>query len=304
MGRPRGRGGLADGYSRRSQRPNVLHRSEHPLAQPVDRLASGVCLPRQCQAEQATSAKAKSVTMQLADPEAALAILREFLRLLEAGYGNAETTARAAEMQPTIEEIAKRIDPDNVGRLSEKNRHGGWDHGPASTEALRLIGILEDHELREQILGPVGPALAASGLHPWVWNAAASLWGGGHYGPAVHEAAKALELHTQLKVNRRDLSGKKLYSHVFSTGDPASGGARLRFPHISKVEQPDDWTSAHEGAMHLGMGCAQGIRNPQAHPSTDIGEQESLEQLAALSVLARWVDACDVVNAVGDTAGE
>ncbi len=47
--------------------------------------------------------------------------------------------------------------------------------------------------------------------------------------------------------------------------------------------------------MHVGMGCAQGIRNPQAHPSPDITEEEALEQLAALSVLARWVDACDVV---------
>ena len=86
--------------------------------------------------------------------------------------------------------------------------------------------------------------------------------------------------------------------------NPAPGGARLRFSHISRVEQPDDWTSAHEGAMHLGMGCAQGIRNPQAHPSAEIGEQESLEQLAALSVLARWVDTCEVVNAADGTAGE
>ena len=49
--------------------------------------------------------------------------------------------------------------------------------------------------------------------------------------------------------------------------------------------------------MYLGMACAQGIRNPRAHPSDDITEQEALEQLAALSVLARWVDACEVVKA-------
>ena len=72
---------------------------------------------------------------------------------------------------------------------------------------------------------------------------------------------------------------------------------RLRFLRIDRNERPDDWTSAHEGAMHLGMGCAQGIRNPQAHPSDDITEQEALEQLAALSVLARWVDACEPVPA-------
>ena len=43
--------------------------------------------------------------------------------------------------------------------------------------------------------------------------------------------------------------------------------------------------------------CAQGIRNPQAHPADDITEQEALEQPAALSVLARWVDACEVDRA-------
>ena len=52
------------------------------------------------------------------------------------------------------------------------------------------------------------------------------------------------------------------------------------------------WNSVHQGAMHLGMACAQGIRNPQAHKmSNQLTEQEALEQLGALSVLARWVDA-------------
>ena len=57
-------------------------------------------------------------------------------------------------------------------------------------------------------------------------------------------------------------------------------------------------------ARNLGMGCAQGIRNPQAHPSPDITEQEALEQVAALSVLARWVDECDVVGVADGAAGE
>ena len=242
--------------------------------------------------------------MGIADPEAALEKVREFLELLKAGYGDGEATARAAEMQPTIEEIAKRIDPDNVGRLSERNRYGGWDHGPASTEAHRLIGILENHEVHEQIFGPVGPTLAANRLHPWVWDAAASLWDDGHYEPAVHEAAKAVELRTQLKVDRRGLDGKDLYAQAFSTKNPKPGEPRLRFPDIGPAEEPKRWTSAHEGAQRFGMGCAQGIRNPQAHPSEDITEQEALEQLAALSVLARWVDECKAVSADEGAAGE
>ena len=56
--------------------------------------------------------------------------------------------------------------------------------------------------------------------------------------------------------------------------------------------------------MHLGMGCAQGIGNRRAHASDDITEQEALEQLAALSVLARWVDECKMVSVDDDAAGE
>ena len=235
--------------------------------------------------------------MGIADPEAALSTLREFRELLKAGYGDVEAAARAVEMQPTIEGIAKRIDPDNVGRLLERTRYGGWDHGPASTETLRLIGILENHEVHEQIFGPVGPTLAANRLHPWVWNAAADLWDGGHHGQAVEDAFKSVERRTQVKVSDLNLTGKKLYAQSFSPKEPTAGMSRLRFPDIDKAQQKDTWTSAHEGAMHLGMACAQGIRNLRAHPSGDITEQEALEQLAALSVLARWVDACKVVHA-------
>ena len=105
-----------------------------------------------------------------------------------------------------------------------------------------------------------------------------------------------MEEQTRLKLGRRDLGGKKLYSTAFSSEDPTADMPRLRFPHIDKTDQKDAWVSAHEGAQHLGMGCAPGIRNPQAHPSDDISEQEALEQLAVLSVLARWVEACEVIR--------
>ena len=48
----------------------------------------------------------------------------------------------------------------------------------------------------------------------------------------------------------------------------------------------------------------EGIRNPQAHPSPDITEQEALVQLAALSVLARWVDEWKPVGVDDDATGE
>ncbi|MYE61489.1 MAG: hypothetical protein F4235_05505 [Candidatus Dadabacteria bacterium] len=85
-------------------------------------------------------------------------------------------------------------------------------------------------------------------------------------------------------------------------------GRRLRFPHIEELtsdgRRNKSWTSAHQGAMNFGQGCALSIRNLNAHGTRELPEQEALEYLAALSVLARWVDECDVVGADDDAAGE
>ena len=186
----------------------------------------------------------------------------------------------------------------------ERNAEWGWRWDGAVLAANQLIGILDQQDDYERILGPAGPTLAANRLHPWVWDAAASLWDGGHYDSAVHAAYKAVERQTQVSISRLDLDGKALYGQAFSTKDPSPGEKRLRFPDINRTQEPKRWTSAHEGARNLGMGCAQGIRNPQAHPSPDITEQEALEQLAALSVLARWVEECEPVGVEDDAAGE
>ena len=234
--------------------------------------------------------------MGIADPDAALEILEEFCSLLEAefqnrGQGPPSSWARLNELQPWVVRIARRIDPENVADLEAKSQSGSWRLGLAHTQTMRLMGLVK-YEADYRRMLDEGPTLAADRLHAWVWSAAVNLWDDGHYEPAVHEAAKAVELHTQLKVSRRDLHGKDLYSQAFSVKDPTERMSRLRFLHIDRNERPDDWISAHQGAQRFGMGCAQGIRNPQAHPSDDLTEQEALEQLAALSVLARWVEQC------------
>ena len=247
--------------------------------------------------------------MGIADPETALEKVREFRDLLNADNdeeleGGQTVWERLNGMRHLIEAIAQAIDPNNAERLSRENALGGWATGDAHRETLRLIGILERQADYQQIFGPVGPTLAANQLHPWVWNAAASLWDGGHFEPAVHQAWLAVELQTQQKVGRFDLTAADLYNQAFSLDAPKADASRLRFPHLDKTLQEKNWKSAHQGAMNLGKGCAQGIRNPQAHPSPDITEQEALEQLAALSVLARWVDACKPVGVDDDAGGE
>ena len=255
--------------------------------------------------------------MSLVDPDAALEVLNTFLSTIEedyaswnAGASRSASTGRLYELLPLVQQIAVAVDPSSVGmlrgNLPDLWRGGGlpWKWDSAEHVARRLVGVITNRGLREQILGPatpLGPSLAASRLHKWVWDAVKNLWDDGHYGPAVHEAAMAVELQTQLKVDRQDLDGKDLYAQAFTKDDPKPDAPRLRLPHVDKVKQPKRWTSAHEGAQHLGMACAQGIRNPRAHGTDKPSEQEALEQMAALSVLARWVDASATVH---DPAGE
>ena len=60
----------------------------------------------------------------------------------------------------------------------------------------------------------------------------------------------------------------------------------------------DTYKSVQRGAMALAEGIYAGIRNPFDHDDPkDIDEQVALEYLAALSVLARWVDEATVEDA-------
>ena len=198
----------------------------------------------------------------------------------EAQIDGLETKLR--RLQPLIEDIAEEIDPSD-----DPYRFADWESTEKTVE--RMLGILDSMPLRAEIFAHRGPSLAAGRLHPWVWNAAVDRWRDGYYMDAVLEAAKAVERKVQLKTSS-DLSGTKLYSHAFSTN--GSNNSRLRFPDL--VPGTDTWRSAHEGAMHLGMACSQGVRNWAAHSTDIVSEQQALEYLAALSVLARWVDTAEV----------
>ncbi|MFG2485026.1 TIGR02391 family protein [Streptomyces virginiae] len=61
----------------------------------------------------------------------------------------------------------------------------------------------------------------------------------------------------------------------------------------------DTFRSVHRGAMAFAEGCYAGIRNPNSHEVDlpELPEHEALEQLAAFSVLARWVDTAAVAQA-------
>ena len=62
-----------------------------------------------------------------------------------------------------------------------------------------------------------------------------------------------------------------------------------------KDDGSDTYKSVQRGAMTFAEGVFAGIRNPLSHEAEqELSEQEALEYLAALSVLARWVDRSEV----------
>lgn len=135
------------------------------------------------------------------------------------------------------------------------------------------------------------PDLSAQSMHPWVWDGARSLWQSGHFGEAVEAAAKKLNAETQNKVSRRDVSEANLFNQAFSDEPPSIGKPRLR---LTNDDDGKTSRSVRRGIRTFAEGCFAAIRNPAAHDGTQLSETEALEQLAALSMLARWADAAEL----------
>jgi Protein of unknown function (Hypoth_ymh) len=246
--------------------------------------------------------------VEIADVDAALAKVREFIALLERNHAAWDATGtmsaaspelKATENQiqeqlPLITQIAARADAELADRLKKDGGSYGWAYHRILEASRQLTGLLSSLEEARRILGPVGPTLAAANLHPWVWNAAVSLWDDGHRREAVQAAAQALfDSHLPAKLGiPRGKSAKDLIAQAFSTDKPAAGSPRLRLTDYP--EPSPDWTSQHEGARFFGMGCAQLIRNLVTHGAQP-DEQTALEQLASLSLLARLIDRAKVL---------
>ncbi|WP_235620619.1 TIGR02391 family protein [Mycolicibacter sinensis] len=204
--------------------------------------------------------------------------------------------SEVAELAHVAEQILDRVLPEwrtADDRPAEVRHKARWNH--LRDWAGRGIAALKrDQELREK-LGDDAPQVSAARLHPWVWSGARSLWGSRHFRSAVEDAAKKINAETQNKVGRRDVSETNLFKESFSPEPPTAGRPRLR---RTSDDGGDTYKSMQRGAMALAEGIYAGIRNPFNHEDpTDVDEQVALEYLAALSVLARWVDESTVERA-------
>lgn len=204
----------------------------------------------------------------------------------------AATNSDVTKQAPVVEKIFDRVIPGWRTDIANSKKNRWTRHREAAIRAREELVRAE--EIREN-LGENAPELSAAELHPWIWSGASSLWQSGHFREAVEGAIKKLNAETQNKVGRRDVSETDLFKQAFSLDESKASKARLR---RMKEDGSDTYKSVQRGAMALAEGVFAGIRNPLAHETDqELAEQEALEYLAALSVLARWVDAAEVETA-------
>jgi hypothetical protein len=184
-----------------------------------------------------------------------------------------------------VEQVLDRVLPNWRKEIDEDRKRRWQQHREA---AKRAIAQLErEAEIRERI-GDNAPLLDAARLHPWIWEGARSLWQSGHYREAVRAASVKLNAETQNKLGIRDMSETALFQLAFSADDPSPSKPRLRLPEDDGGKTS---LSSRRGIMAFAEGCFAAIRNPTSHDVQDeLPDHEALEQLAAFSILARWVD--------------
>jgi hypothetical protein len=164
---------------------------------------------------------------------------------------------------------------------------------------LQAAGRLEGLIAKAEALS--SPTIEPCLLHPLVWAAAQRLWNDGHLRQAVAAAAEAVSGQMKQLTGRNNASDTSLWQQAFAMADPQEGKPRLRWPGDS---EDHDVKTMQSGLLSFAPGVNMVIRNPATHVAEDFTEQDGLEQLATLSVLAKFVDRCVVVSVGGVPASE
>ena len=157
----------------------------------------------------------------------------------------------------------------------------------------QIIGRLEAQIIKVRAEAP--PNIGAEAMHPLVWGAAGRLWRDRYYRAAVAAAADTLVASVKSVTGRNDVAETALWQQVFSDKAPVSANSGQRSqPRLRWPGDPTDRDvkTMNDGLRQFAPGVQMTIRNPAAHGAVELGEQEALERLAVLSLLARWVDEC------------
>lgn len=189
-----------------------------------------------------------------------------------------------------VEQILDRVLPGWSRDRPKEDEDFDWLRDQA---ARAKVALQRQEELADK-LGDNAPDMDAANLHLWAWESGASFWQSGHFHQAVMQAAIRINAEAQSKLGRVDISESDLFNQAFSTDPPKPGAPRLR---LAQDDGSKTYQNLHRGARAFADGLYTAIRNPGMHtpPPTGGGEEQlALEQLAAFSLLARWVDEAQV----------
>jgi uncharacterized protein (TIGR02391 family) len=199
----------------------------------------------------------------------------------------------ASQQAHVVEQILDRVLHGWAADRPKKDPEYSW----LRDQAARAKAALERQSELAEKLGDNAPDMDAANLHPWAWESGKSYWNTGHYHQAVMQAAIRINAETQARLGRMDISESALFNEAFSLSDPKEAAARLR---LADNDGGKTYENLHRGARAFADGLYTAIRNPGMHKpqESDGGEEQlALEQLAAFSLLARWVDQANVVEA-------
>jgi hypothetical protein len=207
------------------------------------------------------------------------------------GFAPRESDSVIAQHAHVVEPILDRATPGWKAKMAKPSMNDKWD--PLREAAARGKAALERADELRKHLGDDAPQLDAGQLHPWAWENGASYWRTGHFHQAVMEAAMRINTETQAKLRRRNISETDLFNQAFSLDPPRPDAPRLR---LMEDDGSKTYQNLHRGVRAFADGLFSAIRNPGTHEGGELSEQEALEQLAAFSILARWVEKSSVVT--------
>jgi uncharacterized protein (TIGR02391 family) len=130
--------------------------------------------------------------------------------------------------------------------------------------------------------GPV--TLATDELHPVIRDACAKRFADGYFAEGVWKAGLALLDFVRTRTGRSELDGDALMGAAFGANAPL-----LRVAELAT----ETGRNLQRGALFLGQGIVAGIRNPLSHSHVDLTVSEAMERVAAMSLLARWIEASE-----------
>lgn len=192
-----------------------------------------------------------------------------------------------------VEQIVDAVIPGWRSQPEPETDRPGWERWSYERHfAIKARAEVAVSATIREKLGDTAPKLSASSMHPWIWDAARSLWQSRHFRHAVSNAAVKVNAETQNKLGRRDISETDLLKQALSDNEASADSPRLR---LAGDDGGRTAQNVRRGARAFAEGCFAAIRNPASHDYLDeMAEAEALEQLAAFSLLARWVDGATI----------